>query len=79
MNTNGYVLAKVVSFLYDKNIDLIPKIYGGKIESYLVAHLLEKAHYCREKHNDNKDEYFEEVETENKYYKSHIIKIEKIV
>lgn len=26
-----------------------------------------------------KDEYFEEVETENKYYKSHIIKIEKIV
>ena len=25
-----------------------------------------------------KDEYFEEVETENKYYKSHIIKIEKI-
>lgn len=24
-----------------------------------------------------KDEYFEEVETENKYYKSHIIKIEK--
>ena len=53
MNTNGYVLAKVVSFLYNKNIDLIPKIYGGKIESYLVAHLLEKARYCREKHNDN--------------------------
>jgi len=26
-----------------------------------------------------KDEYFEEVETENKYYKSHIFKIEKIV
>lgn len=26
-----------------------------------------------------KREYFEEVETENKYYKSHIIKIEKIV
>ena len=26
-----------------------------------------------------KKEYFEEVETENKYYKSHIIKIEKIV
>ena len=53
MNTNGYVLAKVVSFLYDKNIDLIPKIYGGKIESHLVAHLLEKARNCREKHNDN--------------------------
>ena len=25
-----------------------------------------------------KDEYFEEVETENKYYKSHIVKIEKV-
>ena len=53
MNFNGHILAKVINFLYDKNIDLIPQIYGGKIDSYLVEHLLDKARRCREQHNDN--------------------------
>jgi hypothetical protein len=53
MTTNGYVLAKVVSFLFNKNIDIIPDIYRGKLESHLVAHLMDKARSCREQHNDN--------------------------
>mgnify|MGYP000041483636 CR=1 FL=1 len=53
MTTNGYVLAKVVSFLYNENMNIISKIYSGKIDSHFVAHLIDKAHYCREKYNDN--------------------------
>lgn len=51
--TNGNLVVQVINFIYNKNLDIIPQIFGGKIEDHFVAHLINKARYCRDKHNNN--------------------------
>lgn len=46
-------LLKVVLFINNENIDIIPRIYQGKIDDYLIDHLLQSARYYREVNNNN--------------------------
>lgn len=46
-------LLKIAKFLNNENIDIIPKIYHGKIDDYLIDHLLQSARYYREVNNNN--------------------------
>ena len=53
MKTEVSPLLKVVLFLNNENIDIIPRIYQGKIDDYLIDHLLQSARYYREVNNNN--------------------------
>ena len=47
------ILFKIVLFLNNENIDIIPRIYQGKLEDHIIAHLLDSARYYREVNNNN--------------------------
>ena len=47
------ILFKIVLFLNNENIDIIPMIYQGKLEDHIIAHLLDSARYYREVNNNN--------------------------
>ena len=53
MKTNGNLVVQVINFIYNKNLDIIPQIFSGKIEDHFVAHLINKARYFQDKHNNN--------------------------
>ena len=53
MKTEVSPLLKVVLFLNNENIDIIPRICQGKIEDHIIAHLLDSARYYREVNNNN--------------------------
>lgn len=53
MKTEVSPLLKVVLFINNENIDIIPRIYQGKIDDYLIDHLLQSARYYREVNNNN--------------------------
>ena len=46
-------LLRFVLFLNNENIDIIPRIYQGKLEDHIIAHLLDSARYYREVNNNN--------------------------
>ena len=48
MKTEVSPVLKVVLFLNNENIDIIPRIYQGKVEDHIIAHLLDSARYYRE-------------------------------
>ena len=53
MKTEVSPLLKVVLFLNNENIDIIPRIYQGKVEDHIIAHLLDSARYYRDRNNNN--------------------------
>jgi hypothetical protein len=53
MKTEVSPLLKVVLFLNNENIDIIPRIYQGKLEDHIIAHLLDSARYYRDRNNNN--------------------------
>lgn len=46
-------LLRFVLFINNANIDIIPRIYQGKVEDHIIAHLLDSARYYREVNNNN--------------------------
>lgn len=46
-------LFRFVLFINNANIDIIPMIYQGKIDNYLIDHLLQSARYYRDVNNNN--------------------------
>jgi len=46
-------LLRFVLFLNNENIDIIPRIYQGKLEDHIIAHLLDSARYYRDRNNNN--------------------------
>ena len=60
---------KVVLLLNNENIDIIPRIYQGKIDDYLIDHLLQSARYYREVNNNNSlawIEFISNLDTKNR-------------
>lgn len=47
------ILLRFALFINNANIDIIPRIYQGKVEDHIIAHLLDSARYYREKNNNN--------------------------
>lgn len=46
-------LLRFVLFLNNENIDVIPRIYQGKVDDHIIAHLLDSARYYRDVNNNN--------------------------
>lgn len=46
-------LFRFVLFINNANIDIIPRIYQGKVEDHIIAHLLDSARYYRDVNNNN--------------------------
>ena len=62
-------LLRFVLFINNANIDIIPMIYQGKIDDYLIDHLLQSARYYREKSNNNSlawIEFISNLDTKNR-------------
>lgn len=47
------ILLKLARFINNENIDIIPRIYQGKVEDHIIAHLLDSARYYRDRNNNN--------------------------
>lgn len=52
-NEDRDILLKVALFLNNKNIDIIQKIYQGKVEDDIIDNLLKEARYYRDRNNNN--------------------------
>lgn len=52
-NEDRDILLKVALFLNNKNIDIIQKIYQGKVEDDIIGNLLKEARYYRDRNNNN--------------------------
>jgi len=52
-NEDRDILLKVALFLNNKNIDIIQKIYQGKVEDDIIDNLLKEVRYYRERNNNN--------------------------
>ena len=62
-------LLRFVLFLNNENIDIIPRIYQGKLEDHIIAHLLDSARYYREVKNNNSlawIEFISNLDTKNR-------------
>jgi hypothetical protein len=62
-------LLRFVLFLNNENIDIIPRIYQGKLEDHIIAHLLDSARYYREVNNNNSlawIDFIGNLDTENR-------------
>lgn len=62
-------LLRFVLFLNNENIDIIPRIYQGKLEDHIIAHLLDSARYYREVNNNNSlawIEFISNLDTKNR-------------
>lgn len=46
-------LLRFLLFLNNENIDVIPRIYQGKVDDHIIAHLLDSARYYRDVNNNN--------------------------
>lgn len=46
-------LLRFVLFINNANIDIIPRIYQGKVDDHIIAHLLDSARYYRDVNNNN--------------------------
>lgn len=69
MKTEVSPVLKVVLFINNENIDIIPRIYQGKIDDYLIDHLLQSARYYREVNNNNSlawIEFISNLDTKNR-------------
>lgn len=49
----GQILLRVIAFLYNKNINLVGKIYLDKVPDVMVAHLIDRAQRARAQYNNN--------------------------
>jgi DNA replication initiation complex subunit (GINS family) len=47
------ILFKIAIFLNNENIEIIPRIYQGKVEDHIIVHLLDSARYYRDVNNNN--------------------------
>lgn len=52
-NEDRDILLKVALFLNNKDIDIIQKIYQGKVEDDIIDNLLKEARYYRDRNNNN--------------------------
>lgn len=62
-------LLRFVLFLNNENIDIIPRIYQGKLEDHIIVHLLDSARYYREVNNNNSlawIEFISNLDTKNR-------------
>lgn len=44
---------KIVNFIYNTNIDDVENIYKGKVEDYMLSHLIDKKNEYKEYRNNN--------------------------
>lgn len=63
------ILFRIALFINNANIDIIPRIYHGKVEDKIITNLLDSARYYREKNNNNSLAWIEficNLDTENR-------------
>lgn len=48
------LVRKVLSFLYNQNIEIVEDIFKGKVADYMLSHLVEQAKFYAQNHGNER-------------------------